>query len=104
MRHTFTLPILLLAGGICLTVAAAEAQEQGARRGPPPLPAGDIAAELGVSEGTLTACMGARPEPGQRPPKPDAGKIASCLSKTKAGVTASTVDGVLAAYAPKPRQ
>lgn len=100
MKTVFLYSTILLAGALSLSVAVAQTQSQD-RNGPPPLPTGVIAAELGVSETAFVDCLGPRPERGQRPPRPDAGKIAACLQT--AGLGAEDVAAALKAHAPNRR-
>lgn len=86
-------------GGACLAIGPVAAQHR------PPAP--DFAAaatELGVSEGALVGCLGERPEPGQRPPRPDPEAIADCLNEGGANVSTDAVDAALQSIAPpRPR-
>ncbi|UYV37920.1 hypothetical protein N4R57_02080 [Rhodobacteraceae bacterium D3-12] len=90
---------------VALTAFAAPlpafAQQQGARPPAPDLSA--IAGSLGVSESAIKSCMPQR-TPGQRPARPDAGKIASCLKSDNPDVTKAKVDSVLKEHAPKRRK
>lgn len=85
-------------GGLMLFGTVATAQPGG--RGPD---LGKIATELGVSKVDLDKCLGDRPKPGKRPQRPDANKVASCLSKAGHTVSAKDVDSALATAAPMPR-
>lgn len=85
-------------GGACLAIGPVTAQQR------PPAP--DFAAaagELGVSEEALVGCLGNRPKPGQRPPRPDPEAIASCLNEDGASVSNEAVDTALRSIAPLPR-
>ena len=72
-----------------------------AQNGPPPGPALDeMAAALGVSEDAVAGCM-PRPAQGQRPERPDASVIATCLQSTNPSVTADMVTQTLEAFQPE---
>lgn len=93
---------LTLALITCLSTGAATAQQggQGQGQGRPPAPdLAGLAQDLGVSEQALMTCL-PRPERGQRPTRPDASALASCLSQSNAALTAAKVDAALAANAP----
>ena len=93
-----SLPILAAClGGLILAVGPVQAQQR------PPMPDfSAMADELGVSETALTGCLGDKPEPGQRPSRPDAKKIATCLTNAGNSVTSDAVDAALRAMAPPP--
>lgn len=69
--------------------------------GKPPAPDFSVMAQsLGVSESSLKSCMPA-PKQDQRPEKPNASTIATCLKADNGAVTTSQVDDVLKKYGPK---
>lgn len=100
MQNKFPLAMIALAGGFSLTVAAVQAQQQNGGHPSEPDLAG-MAQDLGVTKSALEGCFGARPERGQRPERPDAGKIASCLARSDSSVTEAKVDKVLRTHAPQ---
>lgn len=88
--------VLLVCTFAALTLPMAAA----AQNGPPPGPALDkIAAALGVSEDAVAGCM-PRPAQGQRPERPDASAIATCLQPTNASVTTALVNQTLETFKP----
>lgn len=104
-QHTLYLAIFVL-GGLSLATGAVMAQQQ--QRPPPPEPDfAAISSKLGVPESAIQSCMGERskngqkPSDGQRPGKPDASKISSCLNNAGYKVSEASTDAALAAGAPK---
>lgn len=74
-----------------------------AQQGHPGPDLGKIATQLSVPQSALESCMGDRPKPGKRPERPDASKIASCLTEAGHSVSARDVDAALASAAPARR-
>ncbi|SIO33241.1 hypothetical protein [Vannielia litorea] len=100
-RFTLALAILSLSA-----IAFSASAQQQQRRPGPDLAA--LASQIGVSTSALEGCMGPgpsgqgeRPAEGQRPPRPEAGAIASCLTEAGHKVSADSVDSALAASAPR---
>lgn len=89
------------AGVIALSLLTTVPLVVSAQNGRPPAPdLAPMAKALNVSEDVLQSCM-PRPAKGERPAKPDAGKLASCLKADNAYVTEAGVDAALKKYAPK---
>ncbi|WP_460275839.1 hypothetical protein [Celeribacter sp. ULVN23_4] len=89
--------IAILLGGMTLWVAPAHAQQR--PQGPD---IGALAQKLGVSEAALQGCMGERPKPGQQPERPDAAKLAACLTDAGSTVSSDAVDAALREMTPPP--
>ncbi|WP_170592474.1 hypothetical protein [Ruegeria arenilitoris] len=99
MYHPLSYISVICLGGLMLFGTVAQAQT--GHRGPD---LGKIASEIGVPQSALQSCLGDRPKPGKRPERPDAGLIASCLSKAGHPSTAQAIEKALAAAAPTPRR
>ncbi|THH37059.1 hypothetical protein E4Z66_08965 [Aliishimia ponticola] len=99
MTRFTTYAALILMGGLSLVSGATLAQQR-----PPEPDFAKAAAALHVSESALRSCLGPRPEPGQRPERPDATKVAACLSDAGHDVTRKDADAALKTIAPPPRK
>lgn len=98
MHHPLSYVSVICLGGLMLLGKVAQAQT-GPRRPDP----GNTASEIGVPQSALQSCLGDRPKLGNCPERPDAGKIASCLSKAGHPSTTQAIEKALAAAAPPPR-
>ncbi|QPM90454.1 hypothetical protein [Pseudooceanicola algae] len=99
MKIYQAIPAALMA---CLvSVSGANAQQQ--RPQPPQPDFSALASEVGVPTEALTNCMDAPSEAGQRPSRPDAAKIASCLGGAGYAVSEADLDSALKAAAPPAR-
>tara|TARA_R110002096_G_scaffold14582_4_gene50674 strand:+ start:18829 stop:19146 length:318 start_codon:yes stop_codon:yes gene_type:complete len=99
--HRFERKTILIALVPALLMGAITASAQSQDRQPPKPDITGMASALGVNEGSLKTCMPA-PAQGQRPSRPDAGEIASCLNNAGASdVSKSSVDKVLRTFSPK---
>lgn len=93
---------ILFLGSLSLLAGASVAQQQR----PPQMEVGRLAQALEVPESALASCLPERPAPGQRPQRsdrparPDAAEIASCLVAEGHRLTAAQVDQALASVAP----
>ncbi|MBU2982176.1 hypothetical protein KO498_10180 [Lentibacter algarum] len=96
----FTACVIALSLGVSVPLVVSAQNRALSGRPPAPDTAG-MADKLNVSEDVLKACM-PRPKKGQRPEKPDAGKLTGCLKADNAYVSKNDVEQVLEAYAPKP--
>lgn len=82
-------------GGLSLTAGTSVAQQR-----PPEPDFAVMASQLNVPESALKSCMGGKPQKGQRPDRPDASKVATCLGNAGYFVTAKATDAALAAGGP----
>ncbi|MBY8978315.1 hypothetical protein KHP62_21090 [Rhodobacteraceae bacterium NNCM2] len=91
---------VLIACGLAVAVSACAPQKrpQQRRQGPD---FAQMAATLGVPESDLMTCLGPRPEPGQRPARPDSDAVTACLVDAGYDVTVDDTEAALSAGAPR---
>lgn len=91
MRTIALYTFISILGGVSLVCGAAMAQQR-----PPAPDFSAMATQLGVPETALMTCLGPRPEPGQRPDRPDPSAVSSCLNQAGYEVSAKSAQSALA--------